>query len=212
MLIKIALAVSVLVLVYFVYLYFYTRNMNNFTNNRKKYIDINVFRISLVFIGIIWVSGFSVYSLVQVNAQQEERTSYLEDYVSIYDQMTYTDERIYEIYTNYNLYFGGMYFDGPNTVLLIREDISQGGLDYLNSTGLDYHFVKYNYHELLSARIQIEKVIIQSEGWVEICIDDINNCVSLTIITDSTLPDDLNEFIESGILQISETDYPITLT
>lgn len=212
MLLIVALVVCVFSLVYFVYLLFYTKNMNKISKNRRKYIDINAFRTGIVIIGLICITGYSIYSFEKVNALGVEQSSYINDYVSVYDQMTYNDERILEIYTTYNIYFGGMYLDGSNTVLLIREDIPLDGLNYLNSSGLEYQLVKFNYHELLSARIQIEKVVFQTGDFISVGIDDIDNCVLLTVATGTSLPEDLSEFIESGILQVIESDYSIVLT
>lgn len=212
MFLKIIIIVAVFIVIYFVYQYLYTRNMNNFKTKHKKYIDINAFRKGLLLISLVCVSSFSIYSLAQVNANQNEDLFIWEGYVSVYDQMTFRDERILEIYTNFNLYFGGMYLDDSSTILLIRNDIPQDGINYLESTNLEYQLVKYNYHELLSARIQIEKILYHYEGLASIATDEINNRVHVEVIIGTILPDDLSGFIESDILQVSEVDHYVVAT
>jgi len=211
MILKIIIASFVFVIMYFIYQYIYIKHINNFDKRPKRLIDINTVRRGVLIAGIICVSGIAIHSLIQVNAQQDDEISYLDNYISKYDQMTYTDDRIYEIYTNYNIYFSGIYLENSTKVLLIREDIPQDGLDYLQISNLSYQLVEYNYHELLSARIQIGKTLHNLDGFVAIYTDEISNCIRVEVITNSVLPSALDEFIESEILQVSEVDcIPVT--
>jgi hypothetical protein len=176
--------------------------------------DINLFRWLIVFVGIILISGSVVFHYATVNAEQEQQIADLDemvdDYVSNYDQMSYPDLRIRTIYTNYNLYFGGMILEQGQLILLIRNDIPQAGIDYLNNNNLPHRFVKYNYHELLSARKQIEKVLYQYHGVVAIWTDEINNRINVEKITGTILPSDIDCFLESGILFVGEVEnYPV---
>jgi len=210
MYLEIGIAVVVLIGSYFLYKKLYTEHLNHPSDAKRKYVDINIVRKGFIYTGILSAIIIAFINMAIIYADQKEEATYLENYVSIYDQMTYPDEITNTIYTDYNLYFGGMYLDDGKTVLLIREDLPQSGIDYLISNDANYRFVKFNYHELLSTRIQVEKVLYQSQGFSAIGIDDINNQVFVELIVGTSIPKGIQEFIDLGILRVEFiNNYPV---
>lgn len=195
------------VFVYFTYQYFYTRHMNRFGKTRRKLMDINAFRIVIVVVGLLAISGYVITNLTIANAKTNDNLNYYDNYISNYDLMTYSNPYIKEIYTDYNLYFGGMYLDNGQKILLIRKDIPEDGLNILIDNNISYKLVNFNYHELLSARIQIEKVLYNYDGVALIYTDEINNHVVVTLLDGTPVAKDLDGFIQSGILRIEYTDH-----
>lgn len=193
------------------YVFLYYHRFNN--SLVKKTVGIykvtpKVFILALAFIGLI---SSGVNSVINVYAL-ENRVSELEEVIieNPYATGEFSNDELEYIYTYYNMYFGGYYFEGGSTIVCIRQDAPQELIEYMEINQVLHVFVEFNYSDLW----QLHQTIVDSRiDGMGLCVINIDIKTNKVIIDTSEVDFVTNRFqmyIDEGILEVrlgGEIDY-----
>ena len=150
-----------------------------------------------------------VFSLVACdNAENDqvevEKNTYESPYVKDYKFLV---PIINEIYYNYHDVFAGVYLVNGSHHINITEDAPENLIVRLEQSSLvKHHIVKYSFAELWTIKEMVLDLIVDTDGFSSLGISEIDNTVSLTLITDTVVPTTFNHYIEMDILTIKYGD------
>lgn len=194
-----------------VYTILYYRRFNKVVNdiNVSLYkLTPSILTLSLVFVAL--VSGLT-YSFVDVNAL-EKRVAELEEIVveSQYSDELFMNSDLEFIYTSFNLYFGGHYYEDGNIIICVRDDAPQELIDYIEDNNIQFELVKFNYSDLLQLNQMIVNLRTDDTGIMIVYIDIKLNKVVISTNNIATLIEKFQAYIDEGVLEIrygGEIDY-----
>jgi hypothetical protein len=139
----------------------------------------------------------------------------LERYIMLAEDFTVENKYLKEdvlnsdveyFFTEYNLYFGGTYFENEIVVLCIRDDAPNDLVDYLESHNRPYKYVKFNYSELL---VLYQIVVRNSKDMEEVfgvTINEKNNKIEIYANDVNDINGVYQKYIEEGILEVKESE------
>jgi len=112
-----------------------------------------------------------------------------------------------EVYYSYHDVFAGFYLVNGSYNVNITDNAPQTLIARLEqNTLVTHHIVEYSFAELWVVNEMVLDILIDNEGFSSLSVDEMNNTVNLTLITDTVIPESLNHYIEIGILTIGFHD------
>lgn len=140
----------------------------------------------------------------EVEEAQGQEDIYESPYVKNYD---FSVSLINEVYYTYHNVFAGVYLDAGVYNINITHDAPEELIQKLEAnSSIEYHLVEYSYAELWTLREMVTSLIIDEEGFRGIGQSEKDNCVNLTLKTDTPVPEELLYYVETGMLKIEFTD------
>lgn len=186
-------------------LIYYRRFNISLTDNYKKIYRISPkrFTIYILIATLILGFGFSIYDVYRY----ERNIMLVEEYTveNRYLKDGTLSSNVEYVFTEYNLYFGGTYFEDDRTVICIRDDSPQDLVSYLENRNIPFEYVEYNYSELLILKQLIIRNSKDTKNIIGVAVDEKTNKV--VIYTDDL--DEINSryqnYINEGVLVVKES-------
>lgn len=197
--------------VYYLYKMLYIRNMNKSLSGevvKLKLVDINLFRMVIVFVGVIFIASSTV---ITIKAEHEKEIVKYKELVSLYDKMDFNDDVIEYFYLEYNTYFGGVFMEDDITIVCVTINTPLDGLAYLDEANKDYKFVNVNYMQLQGV-YNLVVIHLDNEGVVAAAINHENNTIDLYVKTETIVSPELLNYIEEGLIEVHESNLTIVDT
>lgn len=208
--------------IYYVYKIFYVRYMNKAINERMskvKFIDINFVRIGMLFTAVIITFSNIVLSIEAEHEEEikeyQELIEYLQPIafpvlISSFDEMVFNDGVVEHIYSEYNSYFGGYYFENYNKIICITFDTPLETIAFLDDANREYKFVKVNYIKLqVLYNMAISHLL--DEGIKSVGIDHRDNKIVLYVKPDTIVSPELMYYVDEGLIEVIESSLVGTL-
>lgn len=193
------------------YYYYYYHNLNQALKNPlTRKLKVVPFKFNFILVCIFLAASISIAFVNdnnyknQINASEEKRLK------NIFEDMDFPDTVTAKVYTEYNVYFSGLYIRDSRRVLCLREDTPLELLDYLDQINYDYELKTYSYNELLQFAQFIDDSTDDSDGVVSLSIDMIESKVILYVSDEDALLSLLGKYVSDGILEIEFSEPFVT--
>lgn len=176
--------------------------------------DVVLFRITPSFLNVFMIailfSVFTTNSIVYAN-ELENQLLYVDDE---FNDLEFENETLRVIYTEYNMFFAGYYYEGDDFVLCLKEGFPEEIHDFINKDEMSIKVVQHNYSDLLAvyriiAYDRANLDILEGDS-VSIYIDFKLNIVVLGTENTEKYLDMYDNYIDKGMLllrPISESAY-----
>lgn len=210
MMLKYYIIIIIAVLSCVMYMLIYFRRFNvSLHNNEKKLFRISPSRFSAYILTLCLLVGF-VSSIYDVTSLKREKLL-AEEYTveNIYLKEGFSNRNIEYVFTDFNLYFAGIYSSNDEIILCITEDSPPVLLEYLDNKNIKYTYVKHNYSELL---VLYQLIIVSARDINGIHGLGINEKENKVIIYTSNIEDAIEKFqsyIDEDILDVVESEAPV---
>ena len=126
------------------------------------------------------------------------------------DDIDFPNQTIQRVFLENNQYYSGYYLNDDNIyVLCITNESSQSLIDQITSDGVVIQLVIFSYSELIGVydilTQRMEDYNLQLVG-----IDVENNRVTIQILTDESVPDAIQDYVQNGIVYIEPSSNIVT--
>lgn len=190
-------------------LFFFRRFNVSLHNKEKKLFRVSPSRFSAYILALFLAIGF-VTSIYDVTSLKREKLL-AEEYTveNIYLKEGFGNSNFEYIYTEFNLYFAGIYSSDGEFIVCITEGSPPDLLEYLNAKNIEYNYVEYSYSELLILHQLISRAAKDINGIHGLAINEKENKV---FIYTSDVNDSIKKFqsyIDENILYVVESEQPI---
>ena len=176
------------------------------SKNDKKVFRVSPSRFALFFLVLSLFLGFGItlYDVYKI----ERHLLLVEDYTveNKYLKEEVLNSDVEFVFTEYNLYFGGAYYENDVVVICITIDAPDDLVNYLESHNRPFVYVNFNYSELLILYQIVVRNSKDMEDVFGVAIDEKNNKV---VIYASNLDGIINvyqKYIDEKILEVKESD------
>jgi len=188
----------------FMYWKLYYKRLTSSLKDRK----VRNFKISpllmTTFLALLSLSVISVDSLIYA-VTLENRLVQIEDE---YDDIEFHNDFIKEVYTQYNIYFAGYYYQGDILILCLTEDAPPELIQRSSSFNQEVKIVEHNYNELLAIYRLVgnDRANVSNGDSMTIYIDIKENIVVVGTSKVDTYSEIYTVYISEGLLKIVKTN------
>jgi len=175
------------------------------TNGKK------VFRVSpgsftryILILSLFLGFSISIYDVYKLERQILSVENYTVENKYLKEEVLNSDVEF--VFTEYNLYFGGAYYENDVVIICITDDAPDDLVDYLVTHNRPFEYVKHNYSEIL---ILYQIVVRNSKDMEEIFGVAINEKTNKVVIYTSNMSDVTNvyqRYIDENVLEVKESD------
>jgi len=185
---------------------YHRRFVRHSSKNHGRSDWISPQRLSVLLLIVSLATGFAL-SVFDVYQCEQDRSSDEETIVvNRYLVESAMDSNIEYVFTQYQLVFGGSYFDHDRITICITDDAPQDLVDYLVDNSIPFEYVERSYSELLSLMQMIIRDSTNIEGMVGVGIDEKMNSVVIHTNDPDRIPDSYQNYLADGVIQVVESE------
>jgi hypothetical protein len=198
---------TVVILICIIYKLIYNNRLKiSLSSNDKKVFRVSPGRFTLYILILSLILGFgtSIYDVYKLERQILSVEDYTVENKYLKEEVLNSDVEF--VFTEYNLYFGGAYYENDVVIICITDDAPDDLVDYLVTRNRPFEYVKYNYSEIL---ILYQIVVRNSKDMEEIFGVAINEKTNKVVIYTSNMSDVTNvyqRYIDENALEVKESD------